>query len=174
VKRKAVFFDRDGIVNYRIVGEYINQKSNFHFIPDFFRVFSRLKELGYLVILVSNQKGVGKGLMTFEELKQINEFMIQQLYEQTGESFDDVFYCTDTDVESSPRLKPNPGMIIEAIEKWNIEPSLSWMVGDSSKDILAGKRAGVKTILVGITEENFEVEPDVSVNNLLEILVLFD
>ena len=174
MKRKAVFFDRDGIVNFRIVGEYINQKDNFHFIPDFFQVFSRLKELGYLVILVSNQKGVGKGLMTLEELKQINEFMIQELYERTGESFDDVFYCTDANEESSPRLKPNPGMIIEAIEKWNIESSLSWIVGDSSKDILAGKRAGIKTILVGLADESLNIEPDVSVNNLLEILELFE
>ncbi len=172
MKRKAVFFDRDGIVNYRIVGEYINSKEHFHFIPDFFYVFSKLKELGYLVILVSNQKGVGKGLMTQEELYQVNEFMIQELIDRTGSKFDDVFYCVDVAEETSPRLKPNPGMLLEAIEKWNIDPLCSWIVGDSSKDILAGKRAGIKTILVGISDEKESVEPDYFVNNLFEILQL--
>lgn len=131
-----------------------------------------MKELGYLVILVSNQKGVGKGLMTQEELCQVNEFMIQELIDRTGSKFDDVFYCVDIAEETSPRLKPNPGMLLEAIEKWNIDPLCSWIVGDSSKDILAGKRAGIKTILVGISDEKESVEPDYFVNNLFEILQL--
>ncbi|MFN3782254.1 MAG: D-glycero-alpha-D-manno-heptose-1,7-bisphosphate 7-phosphatase, partial [Candidatus Kapaibacteriota bacterium] len=144
-KRKAIFFDRDGIVNYRIVGEYINREDNFHFTPDFLEVFPKIKRLGYLAILVSNQKGVGKGLMTIEELNKINDFMLRKLVELTGESFDDVFYCTDVSVENSFNLKPNPGMLLEAVEKWSIDIQNSWMVGDTDKDIIAGKRVGLKT-----------------------------
>lgn len=166
-KKKAIFFDRDGIVNFRIVGEYINVEENFHFIPDFLDIFSKVKQLGYLVILVSNQKGVGKGLMKYSELDQIHNFMTRKLYELTGETFDDIYYCTDTSTEDSFRLKPNPGMLLEAIEKWNIDPTVSWIVGDSDKDILAGKRAGVKTVLIGLPEEN-NVEPDLCFPSLLE------
>lgn len=166
-KRKAVFFDRDGIVNFRIVGEYINKEENFHFISDFLEVFPKIKSLGYLAILVSNQKGVGKGLMTSEELQNIHNYMTQKLREITGDTFDDVFYCTDVSTDNSPYLKPNPGMLLEAVEKWNIDIRNSWMVGDSYKDILAGKRVGVKTVLIGIPEET-NVEPDFAFTSLIE------
>ncbi|MEJ5286677.1 MAG: hypothetical protein CH6_0365 [Candidatus Kapaibacterium sp.] len=166
-KPKAVFFDRDGIVNFRIVGEYINLEENFRFIPDFLEVFPKIKQLGYLVILVSNQKGVGKGLMSEAELEEINNFMVRKLRELTGESFDDIFYCTDVSPETSWRLKPNPGMLLEAIEKWNIDKENSWIVGDSDKDILAGKNAGVRTVLIGLPETN-QVQPDFAFPSLLE------
>lgn len=170
-KNKAIFFDRDGIVNYRIVGEYINLEENFRFTPDFLEIFPKIKQLGYIAILVSNQKGVGKGLMSETELAQIHNFMMQKLIELTGESFDDVFYCTDVFPENSWRLKPNPGMLLEAIDKWNIDPQMSWMVGDSEKDILAGKNAGVRTVLIGISENN-QVEPDYHFPSLLDFIDL--
>jgi len=166
-KRKAVFFDRDGIVNFRIVGEYIKLEDNFRFTPDFLEIFPKIKKLGYLAILISNQKGVGKGLMTDAELQNIHHYMSLQLKELTGESFDDVFYCTDVSPEESWRLKPNPGMLLEAIEKWDIDPQNSWIVGDSDKDILAGKGAGVRTVLIGIPEYN-AVEPDYSFPSLID------
>ncbi|MGC8957174.1 MAG: D-glycero-alpha-D-manno-heptose-1,7-bisphosphate 7-phosphatase [Candidatus Kapaibacteriota bacterium] len=170
-KRKAIFFDRDGIVNFRIVGEYIKLEENFHFTPDFVEIFPKLKQLGYLIILISNQKGVGKGTMSENDLERIHNFMTQKLKDLTGDTFDDAFYCTDVTPELSWRLKPNPGMIIEAIEKWNIDPQNSWFVGDSDKDILAGKRAGVKTVLIGIPETNL-VEPDYSFATLYEFYYL--
>lgn len=166
-KRKAIFFDRDGIVNFRVVGEYINREENFHFIPDFLEILPKVKKLGFLAILVSNQKGVGKGLMTNEELFRINDFMIQRLMELTGESFDDIFYCTDISAENSFNLKPNPGMLLDAVEKWNIDIQNSWMVGDTDKDIIAGKRVGLKTVLIGLPEEE-KSEPDFAFPSLIE------
>ncbi|MCX7909199.1 MAG: HAD-IIIA family hydrolase [Ignavibacteria bacterium] len=172
-KRKAIFFDRDGVVNYRIVGEYINLEENFRFTPDFLATFPKIKKLGYLVILVSNQKGVGKGLMTNEELIRIHQFMTKQLQQLTGELFDDVFYCTDVSPEKSWRLKPNPGMLLEAIEKWNIDPRSSWIVGDSEKDILAGKSAGVRTVLIGLPE-NSNIVADYCFPSLFEFLKILE
>lgn len=170
--RKAIFFDRDGIVNFRLVGEYIYQTTNFIFTPDFLKFFPIAKSKGYLLILISNQKGVGKGLMTYEDLNIINNFMNQKLLDLFGYSFDDIFYSTDVNENESWSLKPNPGMLVSAIEKWNINKDLSWMLGDSTKDILAGKRAGVRTALVGIANYDKESEPDLHITHLIEMLEL--
>ncbi|MCX7879260.1 MAG: HAD-IIIA family hydrolase [Ignavibacteria bacterium] len=173
-KTKAVFFDRDGVVNYRIVGEYIKDKDNFHFIPDFLIVLPRIRFFDYKLILVSNQKGVGKGLMSQEELHQIDSFMNKILMDKFGFCFDDVYYCVDASEKESNCLKPSPAMLLEAIGKWGIEPSQSWMVGDKEKDIIAGKRAGVKTVLIGISDEVINENPDYRLNNLYDFIKLLE
>lgn len=169
---KAIFFDRDGIVNYRIAGEYLNSIYCFKFIPDFLKFFPMAKSKGYLLILISNQKGIGKGLMTLEELTTVSNFMNQQLIEIFGFGFDDVFYSTEVSEQESWNVKPNPGMLLSAIKKWKIDKNLSWMVGDTHKDVLAGKRAGVRTALVGICEIDPKNPPDVHLNNLIELIEL--
>ncbi len=171
-KRKAIFFDRDGVVNFRIVGEYINREENFVFTPDFLEILPILKSKGYLVILISNQKGVGKGIMTKGELERVTNFMNNYLLQTVGYEFDDMLFCTDVDEVASWRLKPNPGMIFEAIEKWDVDTSNSWIIGDSMKDVIAGKRASIKSVLVGINSEKVEVEPDYRIRNLIDFLKL--
>ncbi|MGQ9819362.1 MAG: HAD-IIIA family hydrolase [Candidatus Kapaibacteriales bacterium] len=170
--RKAIFLDRDGIVNYRIVGEYINSIRNFKFIPDFLSFFPIAKSKGYLLIIISNQKGVGKGLMTFEELVEVSNYMNQQLMEFFGFGFDDIFYSIEVSELQSWNVKPNPGMLLSAIKKWNIDRNLSWMIGDTFKDVIAGKQAGVRTALVGICDFDKENPPDVYSNNLMELINL--
>lgn len=170
--QKAIFFDRDGIVNYRIVGEYLNSVNSFKFIPDFLEFFPVAKSKQYLLILISNQKGIGKGLMTLEELNTVSNYMQQQLIEIFGFEFDDVFYSTEVSEQESWKVKPNPGMLLSAIEKWNIDRNFSWMVGDTLKDVIAGKRAGVRTALVGICKNDPKNPPDVHLNNLIELIEL--
>ena len=147
-KNKAIFFDRDGIVNYRIVDGYVSKIDEFHFIPDFFNFFESIKKVGFLAILVSNQQGVGKGIITIEKLAEIHKFMQITLEKVTKFKFDDIYVCTELAQINSYRRKPNPGMILEAINKWNIERTQSWMIGDSISDVIAGKRAGINTILI--------------------------
>lgn len=171
-RRKAIFFDRDGIINFRIVGEYIHSTENFIFTPDFLWVFPIAKSKGYLLILISNQKGVGKGLMTINDLNIINEFMNKKLINLFGFGFDDIYYSTEVSEFESWEVKPNPGMLFSAIEKWNIDKKLSWMVGDSIKDVIAGKRAGVRTALIGITESDNVNLADVHLTNLFEFIDL--
>ena len=148
MKNKAIFFDRDGVVNFRPVGDYVREYNEFKFIPDFFEFFKKIKSQGYLAIIISNQQGVGKGLMSETELSDINHSMQKELMQQTGFSFDDIFICVDLAESGSFRRKPNPGMMIEAIAKWNIDIESSWMIGDSENDIIAGKKANVRTILL--------------------------
>ena len=144
---KAIFFDRDGIVNFRIVKGYITNINEFHFIPDFIDFFQSIKRLGFLAILVSNQQVVGKGIITDEQLQEIHNYMQDILEKETNYKFDDIYVCTELAINNSYRRKPNPGMLIEAINKWNIEISHSWMIGDSVSDVIAGKQAGVKNFI---------------------------
>ena len=148
-KRKAVFFDRDGIVNMRAVKDYIKSEEEFQFLPDFIDFFGKLIGSEYLTFLITNQQGVGKGIMTDKQLQKVLSFMQNKLKIITGKCFDDIFYCTDLAESGSFYRKPNPGMILEAIEKWDLDTENSWMIGDSPSDAAAGRKAGIKTILVG-------------------------
>lgn len=167
--RKAIFFDRDGIVNRRLVGEYVRSVEEFEFLPGIFPVMAYIRERGFLAIVISNQQGVGKGLMSHEDLAHITEYMQAGIQEKLGFAFDDVYYCTDLADSGSSRRKPQPGMLLEAIEKWYIDPAQSWMIGDSISDAVAGKRAGCQTILVG--EYQDIAEADTIVHDMEECLL---
>jgi len=149
-KKKAVFFDRDGVINFRVFKQYITCPGEFSFIDDFFALFDYLKDKDCLLIIITNQQGIGKGIMTEEELTQLHGWMQKEIYQKTGRQFDDIIYCTDLAAANSPRRKPEPGMLLEAAEKWNIDLASSWMIGDRRSDVVAGKRAGCSTILVGM------------------------
>lgn len=151
--QRAVFFDRDGIVNKRLIGEYVRSVREFVFIDAITDVLSLVHVRGYKAVLVSNQQGVGKGLMTMEDLRVITEHFQRELVRRCGVSFDDIRYCTDLDSDNSPRRKPAPGMLLEAAAEGDIDLSSSWMIGDSVSDVVAGRAAGVRTILVGDHEQ---------------------
>jgi D-glycero-D-manno-heptose 1,7-bisphosphate phosphatase len=164
----AFFFDRDGIVNARVMGGYVTDVDDFMFLPDFFPFFEAVKQRGLRAIVVTNQQGIGKGLMTEEDLAIIHAFMQQELQRRTGWAFDDIFFAGELDVSklkyneccgdalyaprppaASVRRKPSPAMLLEAAAKWGIDLANSWMMGDSISDVQAGRAAGCRTILVG-------------------------
>ena len=171
MKLPAIFFDRDGIVNTRLVDKYVLNINQFEFSPNFFDLFSALKKIGYLAILITNQQGIGKGLMTDSDLDIIHKYMQNTILNETGFAFDDIFYCGELKEANSFRRKPNPGMIIEAIEKYNIDINNSFMIGDSFSDIEAGKKAGVKTIYINNDQCDFA---DYSFQNLNEVRSFFN
>ena len=162
--QKTIFFDRDGVVNYRPVDDYVKSPSEFHFVADFLEFFTKIKNLGYLAIIISNQQGVGKGLMSESDLYKIHDFMQDEIFKLSGFKFDDAFYCFDLKDSGSTRRKPEPGMLLEAIEKWDIDNENSYMIGDSVSDIIAGKRAGVKTVFVSM--DQVCEESDINCNGL--------
>ncbi|HEX5317354.1 MAG TPA: HAD-IIIA family hydrolase, partial [Candidatus Kapabacteria bacterium] len=110
---------------------------------------------GYLAIIITNQRGVGLGIMTETELHAVHEELQRAMEREAGVRFDDIIFCTDTDASSS-RRKPSPAMILEAAEKWNIDLKNSWMIGDSMSDIEAGERAGTKTAYL-VTQHSEEI-----------------
>jgi D-glycero-D-manno-heptose 1,7-bisphosphate phosphatase len=169
-RRKAVFFDRDGVVNYRIVGGYVRKPEEFRFIPDFLDFFPILKKSGIPAIIISNQQGVGKGIMSLEELSGVHAVMQKQLNELTGFSFDDIFICTDLESANSNRRKPKPGMILEALAKWGLNAENSWMIGDSASDVEAGRVAGLNTILLSNKYNDKSCDADFIFKNFYDII----
>lgn len=145
---KALFLDRDGIINERIIGGYITKPEEFTLIPESLTLFAWAKAHGYLTVIVTNQQGIGKGLMTELDLANVHDYMCSLLAEN-GFTPDAIEFCSDLAGTNSSRRKPAPGMLLEAAQKLDIDLSSSWMIGDSISDAQAGKYAGAKTILVG-------------------------
>lgn len=154
-KTKAVFFDRDGVINERILGGYVRNWEEFNLLEEVGNVLRTVRERGYLAIIITNQRGVGKGLMTEGDLHAIHDKLQESIKENFDTNFDDILFCTDTD-NSSHRRKPSPGMLLEAAEKWNIDLGNSWMIGDSPSDVEAGKRAGTRTAFL-LTKHTKEI-----------------
>jgi D-glycero-D-manno-heptose 1,7-bisphosphate phosphatase len=170
MKNKAFFFDRDGIVNQRIFGGYVTKPEEFILHKQIPEILKFLHNHSYKLILITNQQGVGKGLMTLEELNSVHNYMQELILKNVGICFDEINFCTDLKSTNSFRRKPNPGMILESAQKCNIDLSKSFMIGDSETDIQAGKSAGVKTIF--ISEEIIQTTPDYQLNNIDELFEL--
>lgn len=144
---KAVFLDRDGVItkeNFRITNP-----EDVEILDYTDECIGKLHSLGFLVIVVTNQSGVARGLFTEDELIRLNELLIKEI------DVDDVLYCPhhpDGIVEKYAKKcecrKPGTGMIEAATVKYNIDLSKSFLVGDRESDIEAGRKAGVKTVLV--------------------------
>jgi D-glycero-D-manno-heptose 1,7-bisphosphate phosphatase len=170
MSKPCVFFDRDGIVNRAPVEtRYVERWSDFHLLPGFVDALRVVREKGYEAIIVTNQKGVGTGRMDMKALLEIHENLVKELG-QKGLGLLDILVSTDTH-DSAPRRKPNPGMLLEAAEKHRIDLKKSWMVGDNKKDVDAGRRAGCKTVFIGLSEDPVGADHEVaSVSHLAEFL----
>jgi D-glycero-D-manno-heptose 1,7-bisphosphate phosphatase len=149
---KAIFFDRDGIINKRLVDEYVREIEDFELLEEIIGILKYVKMKGYLAIVITNQQGIDKGLMTEEDLVKVHDYMQNLLQERAGERFDAIFYCPELADSGSPRRKPNPGMILEAMDLFDIDPTQSLMIGDSISDAQAAINAGIKCILIGNME----------------------
>lgn len=169
MSKPAVFFDRDGIVNERIVGDYVKSIKEFQFIPDFFTTFQIVLSCDCYSFLVSNQQGIGKGLMTEHDLQEIHHFMNLKLISITDYTFDEIFFCSSLDEQNDYRRKPNPGMIIEAIGKYKLDKTKCIFIGDSLSDVKAGKNAGIKTILISRESLMEDEKADYQFDSLKEL-----
>ena len=148
--KKALFLDRDGVINHRIIGGYVRNRDEFILHSEIVPLLRTARQMGYLLILISNQQGVGKGLMTLDELELVHQHMQSILAAELGSiGLDDIRFCTDLDSMNSARRKPAPGMILEAISEHNLDPEQCWFIGDSASDAQAGRAAGVHTVLIG-------------------------
>jgi D-glycero-D-manno-heptose 1,7-bisphosphate phosphatase len=145
---KAIFFDRDGIVNVRLENNYVKSINEFIFEQNFFQLFKLIKEQNYLAILVTNQQCIDKGIITTDKLYEIHTYMQTELLKHINYRFDDIFFCPHLAESGSKYRKPEIGMFTDAIKKHNIDVSISWTIGDTITDIQAGKKVGTKTIFV--------------------------
>jgi len=153
VTGKAVFIDRDGVINRE--KEYLHRIEDFEFIDGVFDACRMFRDQGYRIIIVTNQSGIGRGYYSEQEYARLTEWMVAQFSGQ-GIVITDVFFCPHHPerAEGEYRLacdcrKPQPGMLLAAVQKHQIDLSRSLMFGDKEADIQAGHAAGVgKTVLV--------------------------
>ncbi len=144
--RPALFLDRDGVINVDPV-EFVTKPEELHLLPCSAEAIARFNALGVPVIVCSNQSGVAKGLYTLEVLEQISE-RLQQMLGRYGAHVDAFYYCPHDDADGCDCRKPKPGLLLRAAREHAIALEKSVFVGDSWRDIIAGRTAGVKTVLV--------------------------
>lgn len=157
LKQKAVFLDRDGTIN-KYVG-FLRSIEDLELIDGIADAIKRINESGYLAIVVTNQPIIARGEANFDELKEIHNKM-ETLLGEKGAYVDDIFFCPhhpdkgfvgeriDYKIDCNCR-KPKPGMLLSAAEKYNIDLSQSWMIGDSESDMKAGLKAGCNVAYIG-------------------------
>ena len=155
------------MLNPHIPGGYLQRADELVILPGVARAVRRLNDAGLPVILISNQQGVGKGLMTLADLLAIETRMAEALAREAGAHLDRCYYSTALAAENSPRRKPGPGMLLEAAHDFGLTLSETVFAGDSPTDIAAGHAAGVGSavlLLSGGTRAyasgDFEPAPD--------------
>ncbi len=137
---KAVFFDRDGVIN--IDTGYVGKVEDFSFVEGIIPAMQYAQQQGYLLIIVTNQSGIGRGYYTEDDFQQLTAWMKAELAQQ-GALIDAVFHCPHIDSDHCECRKPKPGMLLQAIEKFDVDCDNSWMIGDSERDIEAAVTAGI-------------------------------
>lgn len=149
--RKAVFLDRDGVINRKAPeGEYITSVAEFGMLPGVPSEVSKLNVAGYVVLIVTNQRGIARNKLSIGDLDAIHATMLYQ-FREAGAAIDGV-YCCPHDIDSGCSCrKPRPGMLTQAASEHNVTLAGSWLVGDSSSDIGAGRSAGCRTVLLADT-----------------------
>ena len=159
--QKCIFLDRDGVINVDFV-DYVYTIEKFDFIPGVPEAIKKLKEAGYLIIVITNQSGVVKGIYELEDVMTVHN----HIQEHVGHAIDDIYIAPyHENWTNSLTRKPNTLMWEKAIAKYNIDPAQSWMIGDKPRDLEPAKKLGIPTIIVD--HEKVEVS-DYACENLLE------
>ena len=165
---KAVFLDRDGVVNEAIV---INGKpyppsnlNDFNFIKGIENAIKILKSIGYYIFIVTNQPDVSRGKVLMEEVNEINNYILNST------CVDKIYTCFHDDKNNCDCRKPKPGMLIQAQKDWDIDFSKSFLIGDRWRDIEAGISAGVKTIFIDYDYEELKVKSDYVCKSSIEAI----
>ena len=151
----SLFLDRDGVINERIIGGYVQNVDSFHILEGVAEAIIILKKIFGHIFVVTNQQGIGKKLMTVDDLQLIHNYMESEL----SVKFDGIYYSPYLADENNLMRKPNPGMAIQAKKDFpeiNLEKSI--MVGDSISDIRFGKNANMKTVYISNEKENVDVD----------------
>jgi D-glycero-D-manno-heptose 1,7-bisphosphate phosphatase len=153
-KKIAVFLDRDGTIIPDL--GYLKNPDHVRLLPGVGHALSRLRELGMLLILVSNQSGVGRGFMSLGEAKAVHRQVVWRLA-QFGVWLDAAYYCFHAPGDGCFCRKPATGMLLLAGESWNLDLARSFIIGDKISDIEAGNRIGCRTVLLKIQAASYPV-----------------
>jgi len=170
-KNKAIFFDRDGVVNKElIVNGIIDSPSSVEEVrlyEDAAEAIRYSNKRGYLVIIATNQPRIARGSMIKTVAQEINDRVIS-LLKKEGAAVDGVYMCPHDDADNCKCRKPRPGMILQASKEHDIDLSGSYFVGDREKDVVAGKTAGCRTVILQ-RRYNAGIRADFMIRSLKEL-----
>jgi len=172
VKKKALFLDRDGVINQRFPSEYIQFKENFIWIEGVRQAFVVLSQKFDYLFVITNQQGIGKGIMTEEQLHEVHQYMLETC-KVWGVTINGIYYCPHRKEANCRCRKPKTGLIEQAMQAFSdIDLQESWLVGDSISDIQLGNSLNIKTALIPDKEEEKEryktVKTDLIVKDLFD------
>jgi D-glycero-D-manno-heptose 1,7-bisphosphate phosphatase len=147
--KKAVFLDRDGVINEvkteRVT--FVNRPDQFYFLEGVLEAIKLLTDSEFIIFVVTNQGGVGLGYLSHEQLQSIHDHMLKEI-KRAGGFIQEVSCCTHKPHEGCECRKPEAGMLLDLAKKHDIDIAQSYMVGDREVDIKAGRKAGCTTILL--------------------------
>jgi len=171
-ERPAVFLDRDGTIIQKI--SYLHDPDGVELLDGAAEALALLRQHGFLLVIVSNQSGIGRGLLTFDDLVRVHDRLMACLAER-GVEPDGTYYCPHAPWERCECRKPMPGLLLQAARELRLDLRRSFMIGDAPNDIEAGRRAGCKTILVTwaepsepLPQSDSESGPHAITSNLLQ------
>ena len=163
--RRAILLDRDGVINVKLPQDrYVCSPAEFEFVRGAIEALALLRELGFLLVVVTNQRGIALGCHNEDDLHKVHEYMGEELL-KNGIILDAIYYCPHDSIDNCECRKPAPGMILEACHDLNIDLANSYMVGDSPSDIAAGRKAGSLTVRIG---DGQDYEADLKFASLLD------
>lgn len=169
-----VLLDRDGVINKDPAEKlYVTRWADFHFLPGAIPAIKKLNKAGFKIAVVSNQAGVSKGLFTKKDLNSLTKKMLSEL-KSRGAEIKKVYYCLHRDEDNCFCRKPKTGLLKKAFSHFKAIPRRTFFIGDTIRDVEAGRKIGCKTILVlsGNTKikevKNWPVKPDYTAKNLKE------
>jgi len=170
-KYRTLFLDRDGVINARIPFAYIERPADFQFLEDAPKAIAQFTQQFDYIVIVTNQAGIGKGIMSSEDLDAVHAHMLLQI-EAAGGQIDAVYHCPELAEDNPNCRKPNTGMALQAQYDFpDIDFETSIMVGDSASDIEFGKRLGMLTVLIEGKVGEEEVLKDLEVDYRFGALV---
>ena len=142
---KTIFLDRDGVINKDI--NYLFRIEDFEFIDGIFEACIHFQELGYDIIIITNQSGIARGYFTEKDYHSMTQWMLDK-FKKNGIYILDNFYCPHGPESICSCRKPRPGMFIEAQNKHKVDMKRSWMIGDTERDISAASLAGIRNTIL--------------------------
>ncbi len=157
----TLFLDRDGVINRRIVGDYVTNIPQFEFVEGVKESLAEMSKIFHPIVVVTNQQGIAKKLMTEEDLQRLHQYMTKEI-ERAGGKIDAVYYCPHLAETHCQCRKPNVGMALKMRKQFpSVNFKKSVMVGDSLSDMKFGKRLGMTTVFIG--EDKKEINENAAI-----------
>ncbi|AXK48412.1 D-glycero-beta-D-manno-heptose-1,7-bisphosphate 7-phosphatase [Aliarcobacter trophiarum LMG 25534] len=141
MQKKIIYLDRDGVINEDF--GYVYQIENFKFINSVFEACREFLKLGFEIIIVTNQSGIGRGYYTVEEFKTLSKYMLDE-FKKEGIDILKIYFCPHNPEENCTCRKPKNGMILQSLNDFSIDLANSWLIGDKESDIECAKNGKIR------------------------------